>query len=65
MRVERFTGEVSAQLNVHTDLGLMQAVRWIVPRSERRRVLGYKLASVQAISGDSLKKSVTIAVTYQ
>jgi hypothetical protein len=65
MRVERFTGEVSAQIQVDTPTGLLYAVRKIVPQNKRQRVLGYKLDSVQAISGDHLKKPVTIAVTYQ
>ena len=45
--------------------GLSVAIGMIVPQNKRRRVLGYRLDSVQAISGDNLKKSVTIAVTYQ
>lgn len=65
MRVEKFTGEVPIDLQLYNPRGLSVAVGMIVPQDKRRRVLGYKLASVQAISGDNLKKSVTIAVTYQ
>lgn len=65
MRVEKFTGEVPIKLQVATDIGLVYAVRMVVPQDKRRRVLGYRLDSVQAISGNNLKKSVTIAVTYQ
>jgi hypothetical protein len=65
MRTEKFTGEVSAELRLDTKAGLAHAIGLIVPQDKRRRVLGYKLASVEAISGDALKKAVTIAVMYQ
>lgn len=65
MRVERFTGEVPTDLQLDNPRGLSVAIGLVVPQNKRRRVLGYKLDSVQPISGDHLKKSVTIAVTYQ
>jgi hypothetical protein len=65
MRVEKFTGEVPIDLQLDNPRGLSVAVGMIVPQDKRRRVLGYKLDSVEAISGDSLKKLVTIAVMYQ
>jgi hypothetical protein len=65
MKVERFTGEVSTDLQLYNPRGLWVAIGLIVPQNKRRRVLGYKLASVAPISGDNLKKQVTIAVTYQ
>lgn len=65
MRTEHFTGTVSKNLQVDSQLGLHQAIGLIVPANKRRRVLGYRLAGVATISGDNLKKEVTIAVTYQ
>ena len=65
MRIEFFTGTVSKDLQVDNQLGLHHAIGLIVPANKRRRVLGYRLAGVAAISGDNLKKKVTIAVTYQ
>ena len=65
MRTEHFTGTVSKNLQVDSQLGLHHAIGLIVPANKRRRVLGYRLAGVAAISGDNLKKEVTIVVTYQ
>lgn len=65
MRTEHFTGTVSKDLQVDSQLGLHHAIGLIVPANKRRRVLGYRLAGVATISGDNLKKEVTIAVTYR